>query len=131
MLPDRGGRAAPTQVLLIATGSEVQLALQARDLLAVEGIQARVVSMPCWELFEAQDQAYRDSVLPPSVTARVSVEMGSTLGWDRWIGPRGRAVGIDTFGGSAPLKDLLSHFGFSAETVAEAARASMADSGGT
>lgn len=117
-------------VILIATGSEVSLALAARDLLAAEGVAARVVSMPCWELFEAQPQSYRDAVLPRTVRARVSVEMGSTFGWERWIGDCGRAVGIDTFGGSAPLKDLLAHFGFSAETVVSAARASIADAQG-
>lgn len=121
---------AKPDVILIATGSEVSLALSAREILAAEGIAARVVSMPCWELFEAQPQSYRDAVLPRNVRARVSVEMGSTFGWDRWIGDFGRAVGIDTFGGSAPLKDLLAHFGFSAEAVASAARASIADAQG-
>ena len=114
------------KVLLIATGSEVQLALAARELLAADGISARVVSMPCVEWFEAQDQAYRDSVLLPLVRARVSVEAGSTIGWDRYIGDAGRTVGIDHFGASADAGVLFREFGFTAEHVAEQARASLA-----
>jgi transketolase len=87
-----------------------------------DGISARVVSMPSWELFEQQDQAYRNSVLPPDVTARVSVEMGSVIGWDRYVGPAGTAVGMTTFGSSAPLKDLLVKFGFTPAKVLAAAR---------
>ena len=81
-----------------------------------------VVSMPCWELFEHQDQSYRDSVLPPSVRARVAVEMASTFGWERYVGLDGRIVGMRSFGASAPLKDLLKHFGFTVEAVVAAAK---------
>ncbi len=104
-------------VLLLASGSEVSLCLEAQEELATEGIQARVISMPCWELFEQQDNQYKESVLPASVTARVSVEAGSTLGWERYIGSQGRAIGMTTFGASAPLSDLLKKFGFTVENV--------------
>jgi transketolase len=109
-------------VILIATGSEVALALGAHEELSGEGISSRVVSLPCWELFDRQDEAYRAEVLPPSVTARVSVEEASTLGWDRWVGFGGRKIGMHTFGSSAPLKDVQSKFGFTPDKVAEAAR---------
>lgn len=109
-------------VILLATGSEVHLVLEARDELAKEGIAARVVSMPCWELFDRQPDDYRDSVLPPSVTARVAVEQASTLGWDRYVGSGGTVVGMHTFGASAPLKQLLNKFGFTPERVTEVAR---------
>jgi transketolase len=103
---------AKPDAILIGTGSEVSLCLAAQQQLAAEGIQARVVSMPSWELFERQDAAYKESVLPSSVTARVSVELGSTFGWERYVGPKGKMVGMRTFGASAPIKDLLKHFGF-------------------
>jgi transketolase len=109
-------------VILLATGSEVQLALEARDELEPEGIHARVVSMTCWELFDQQPQAYRDQVLPPEVTARVAVEQASTFGWDRYVGSHGTVIGMHTFGASAPLKQLLTKFGFTPERVAQAAR---------
>jgi transketolase len=109
-------------VILIATGSEVALALGAHEELSGEGISSRVVSLPCWELFDRQDEAYRAEVLPSSVTARVSVEEASTLGWDRWVGFGGRKIGMHTFGSSAPLKDVQSKFGFTPDKVAEAAR---------
>jgi transketolase len=110
------------EVILIGTGSEVSLCVEAYETLTREGIKARVVSMPCWELFDQQDQAYRDGVLPPDVKARVSVEQASTFGWSTWVGEKGTSIGMSSFGASAPLKDLLSYFGFSAEKVAEAAR---------
>src|SRR6185312_4131513 len=113
------------EVILIATGSEVALALAAHEELAGEGIRSRVVSLPCWELFDRQDQAYRDEVLPPAIRARVSIEEASTLGWDRWIGPEGAMVGMHTFGSSAPLKDVMNEFGFTPDKVAEAARATI------
>jgi transketolase len=113
-------------LILLATGSEVQLALAARDELQTGGICARVVSMPCWELFDRQPQAYRDEVLPPSVRARVSVEQASTLGWDRYVGDGGAAIGMHTFGASAPLKQLLTKFGFTPDRVAEVARERVA-----
>ena len=105
-------------VILIGTGSEVALCVDAYEELKREGIPARVVSMPSWELFEQQDQAYRDGVLPPNVTARVSVEMGSVIGWDRYVGATGAKIGMTTFGSSAPLKDLLTKFGFTPAKVA-------------
>jgi transketolase len=110
------------EVLLLATGSEVYLCMAAFEQLSKEGIKARVVSMPSWELFERQDQAYRDSVLPPDVTARVSVEMATTFGWSRYVGTSGQSIGMHTFGASAPLKDLQKHFGFTVENVVTAAK---------
>jgi transketolase len=109
-------------VILLATGSELQWAAAAHEKLKTEGIKARLVSMPCWELFDQQDAAYKESVLPSSVTARVSVEMASTLGWERYIGLKGKAIGMHSFGASAPLKDLLKKFGFDAEHVVAAAK---------
>jgi transketolase len=93
-----------------------------------EGVAARVVSMPSWELFEQQDRAYRDSVLPPEVTARVSVEEGSVIGWDRYAGNRGAKIGMCTFGSSAPIQDLLTKFGFTPQKVLAAAREQIARS---
>jgi transketolase len=110
------------EVILMASGTELQWAVGAYEKLKAEGIKARVVSMPCWELFEAQDAAYRESVLPSSVTARVSVEMAATLGWDRYVGPKGKIIGMRSFGASAPLKDLLKKFGFDVDTVVAAAK---------
>jgi transketolase len=104
-------------VLLLATGSEVGLCLSAREQLLRQGINARVVSMPCWRLFEEQSQAYRDSVLPPDVKARVSVEEGTTFGWERYVGETGASLSIDTFGASAPLKALQQKFGFTPERI--------------
>jgi transketolase len=112
-------------VILIATGSELSLVVQAYEKLAAEGIHARVVSLPCWELFEAQDEAYRHAVLPPAVTARVGVEAAAVLGWDRYIGPTGAVLGMRSFGASAKLAALLTKFGFSVERVVEAARAQV------
>jgi len=108
-------------LILIATGSEVSLAAQAAKLLNGRGIAARVVSMPCWELFEAQPQAYRDEVLPPEVTARMSIEAAATFGWERWIGTRGFAFGIDHFGTSAPAPEIAKEYGFTPENIAEVA----------
>jgi len=110
------------EVVLIGTGSEVALCLAARESLAAEGIAGRVVSMPSWELFEQQDQTYRDAVLPQGIRARVSVEAASTLGWERYVGASGAMIGMHTFGASAPYKDLLLKFGFTVEKVVEAAR---------
>ena len=106
----------------MATGSEVSLCVEAYEQLSKEGIQARVVSMPSWELFEKQDQAYRDSVLPPAVKARVSVEMAATFGWERYVGQSGRSIGMHSFGASAPIKALQKHFGFTVENVVGAAK---------
>ena len=100
------------EVLLMATGSEVSMCIAAYEQLKSEGIAARVISMPSWELFEHQDQAYRDSVIPPDVIARVAVEKGSILGWTRYTGLRGQIIGMRTFGASAPLKELQRKYGF-------------------
>jgi transketolase len=113
-------------VILIGTGSEVALCLGAAEKLGEEGVGVRVVSMPSWELFEHQEQAYRDEVLPPDVTARVSVEQAATFGWERYVGQTGARIGMETFGASAPLKELLTKFGFTVERVVEAARAQLA-----
>jgi len=110
------------EVILLASGSELQLAVAAYEKLKAEGVKARLVSMPSWELFDQQDAAYKESVLPSSVTARVSVEMGSTMGWERYIGLKGKAIGMRSFGASAPLKDLLKKFGFEADNVVAAAK---------
>jgi transketolase len=117
-------------VILLATGSEVHLALAVRNELAIEGIGARVVSMPCWELFDRQPQEYRDAVLPPHVVARVGVEQASTFGWHRYVGERGAVVGMHTFGASAPLKELLTKFGFTADSLAQVARETVASTKG-
>jgi transketolase len=109
-------------VILIATGSEIALAVEAYEQLTAEGVAARVVSMPSWELFERQPQEYRDAVLPPDVTARVAIEQASTFGWERYVGLSGAIVGMSTFGASAPLKELQSRFGFTPGRVVEAAR---------
>jgi transketolase len=109
------------QVILIGTGSEVYLCLEAYELLKNENIAARVVSMPSWELFARQPQSYQDSVLPPSLKARVSVEAGATLGWERYVGMQGAKIGMTDFGASAPLADLQKHFGFTAQHIQEAA----------
>jgi transketolase len=108
-------------VILLASGSEVALTLEAARLLGEQGIAARVVSMPCWELFDQQDRAYREQVLPRHITARVAVEAGVTACWSRYIGMDGRVVGLDSFGASGPYKDVFKHFGFTAERVAETA----------
>jgi transketolase len=114
------------EVILIGTGSEVPLCLAAYEQLKGQGVKARVVSMPSWELFEQQDEAYRDSVFPPSVHARVAVEQAATFGWERWVGLRGTVVGMRTFGASAPLKNLLQKFGFTVDNVVKAARDTIA-----
>jgi len=121
VLRDPTDGAAP-RIILIGTGSELQLAFGAAEALEADGIAARVVSLPCWERFEAQDRAYRDSVLPPDVRARVSVEAGVSFGWDRWVGPDGAIVGLDHFGASAPAGTIFERFGFTIERVTAVAR---------
>ncbi len=110
------------EVILIASGSEVSLAVEAHESLLIEGIRSRVVSMPSWEIFDHQTQAYRDSVLPPNVKARVAVEQASTLGWERYVGSSGHVIGMNTFGASAPLKELQRKFGFEPDQVVIAAK---------
>jgi transketolase len=112
-------------VILMGTGSEVSLCIDAYEKLKSEGVNARVVSMPCWEIFEEQDAAYKESVFPSNVTARVSVEMAATFGWDRYVGPKGRTIGMHRFGASAPLKDLLKYFGFTVDAVVREAHAAI------
>ncbi|HXZ81716.1 MAG TPA: transketolase [Terriglobales bacterium] len=114
------------EVIIIASGSEVSLAVQAHENLLAEGIRSRVVSMPSWDIFEHQPQAYRESVLPPNVTARVAVEQASTFGWERYVGNSGRVIGMHTFGASAPLKELQRKFGFEPEHVVGAAKEQLA-----
>jgi transketolase len=122
VLVDGGGH---PDCILIATGSEVALAVEAARELAGRGRKARVVSMPCTSVFDAQDAAWRDAVLPPGVGARVAIEAGVAEGWWRYVGPRGRVVGMKGFGASAPGKDLFRHFGFTSAAVVEAAEASL------
>ena len=110
------------ELLLLATGSEVALALQAHEKLCADGVRARVVSMPSWEIFEEQPRKYRDEVLPPQVRARVAIEQASPFGWERYVGSEGRVLGMTAFGASAPLKDLNEHYGFTPERVVELAR---------
>jgi len=113
------------EVILMGTGSELHLCVEAYEQLKTEGVKARVVSMPCWELFDAQDAAYRESVLPANVTARISVEMATTFGWERYVGPKGQMIGMHSFGASAPLKDVLKKFGFVTENVVAAAKKAL------
>jgi transketolase len=110
------------EVILIASGSEVILAIQAHEKLAAEGIRSRVVSMPSWDIFEKQPREYRDSVLPPKVKARLAIEQASTFGWERYVGDAGRVIGMSTFGASAPLKELQKKFGFEPARVVAIAK---------
>jgi transketolase len=112
----------------MATGSEVDMILKAHEKLTAEGVKSRLVSMPSWEVFEHQPKEYRDSVFPPSVTARVSVEQAGTMGWDRYVGPSGCVIGMHTFGASAPLKELQKKFGFEPEAIVTAAKEAIAAS---
>jgi transketolase len=117
------------EVILIASGSEVSLAAEAHAKLIAEGVRARLVSMPAWDIFEQQPQAYRDSVLPPAVKARVAVEQASTFGWERYVGSEGAVIGMETFGASAPLKALQKRFGFERDNVVEVAKRVMGKNG--
>jgi transketolase len=118
-----GGR---PEVILMGTGSEVGVCLQAYEQLTADGVRVRVVSMPCWQIFDAQEQSYRDSVLLPGVTARVGVEAAVRFGWDQYLGPSGQFVGMSGFGASAPGAVLMKHFGITAENVVAQANAAMA-----
>ncbi|MGH9855410.1 MAG: transketolase-like TK C-terminal-containing protein, partial [Blastocatellia bacterium] len=106
-------------VILIATGSEVSVAVEAQDKLAAEGVGARVVSMPSWELFDKQPQEYRDEVLPPNITARIAIEAGVTLGWSKYVGDKGDVIGLDRYGASAPVQVVMEKLGFTAANVVE------------
>jgi transketolase len=116
------------EIILIATGSEVSLAVDAHELLTADGVRSRVVSMPSWDIFEEQPQSYRDGVLPPLVSARIAIEQGSVLGWDRYVGAAGKVVGMKTFGASAPLKELQRKFGFEPERIVDLAREMLGSS---
>jgi transketolase len=109
-------------IVMLSTGSEVHITLRAAELLEEAGISTRVVSLPCIDLFEEQDQEYIDSVIPPAVKKRVSVEAGTTFGWHRWVGSDGLALGIDTFGLSAPYEQAYDHFGLTPEKISERAK---------
>jgi transketolase len=110
------------ELILIGTGSELSLCAEAYEQLKQQGVKARVVSMPSWELFEQQDAAYREQVLPPAVTRRLAVEMGIEQGWEKYIGPAGRFIGMKSYGASAPGGVLAKHFGFTTENVLKTAR---------
>jgi transketolase len=114
--------AGTPDALILASGSEVKLALEASEILAENTIAARVISMPSWELFEAQGQDYKNSILPDNVKARVAIEAGSTQGWHKYVGIYGAVVGLDHFGASAPIKDLFTHFGITTDSVVQAVR---------
>ncbi|MFZ0659310.1 MAG: transketolase C-terminal domain-containing protein, partial [Candidatus Binataceae bacterium] len=118
--------AGPPKLILIATGSEVSIALEAHNQLTREGVASRVVSMPCWDLFHAQPQSYKDSVLPPGIKARVSVEAGSTLGWERYVGLEGAIIGLNRFGASAPGEIVMRELGFTPEHIVKVAKSILA-----
>jgi transketolase len=122
VLADSAGDAAQPEVILMGTGTEVSLCVEAYEKLVADGVKARVVSMPSWELFEHQDEAYKESVLPSSVRARVAVEQAGTFGWRRYVNSNEAIIGMKTFGASAPLKELTKKFGFTVENVVAAAR---------
>jgi transketolase len=115
------------ELLLIATGSELQLAFAAAEALEKDSIAARVVSLPCWEAFDAQDEAYREAVIPPAVRRRVTIEAGATLGWERYAGDEGAMIGIDHYGASAPAATIFEHLGFTTERVVDVARRVVRD----
>ncbi|MFY9675021.1 MAG: transketolase C-terminal domain-containing protein, partial [Terriglobales bacterium] len=110
------------EVILIATGSEVSLCVNAYETLKQSGIRARVVSLPCWELFQRQEEGYRNQVLPPEIIARVAVEQAASLGWAQYVGTKGCIIAMSSFGASAPLKDLQKKFGFTVDAVVKKAR---------
>jgi transketolase len=122
VLADARPAGADPELILMGTGSEVQLCVAAYEQLSAEGRRVRVVSMPSWEIFDQQTAEYRESVLPARVTARISVEAGSTMGWSRHVGPAGKSIGMKTFGASAPAKDVFKKFGFTADNVIAVAR---------
>jgi transketolase len=126
ILREASGADGPS-LILIATGSELQLAVAAAETLEADGIPTRVVSLPCWELFDAQSAEYRESVLPPEVRRRVSVEMGISLGWERWVGDEGAIIALDHFGASAPAGTIFEQFGFTADRVADVGRRVVQD----
>ena len=128
MLREEGKTTGP-ELILIGTGSEVSTCIEAAEALEGEGIATRVVSMPCYDRFLEQDEAYRDSVLPPACRARVSLEAAATFGWERWVTEDGESLGMHGFGASAPAKDLYPHFGLTPSTWCRRARRSSSASG--
>ena len=116
-----GADSADPDLLLIATGSEVSVAIDAQEILAGQGVTARVISLPSWEVFEEQPQDYKDQVMPPAVKARVSIEAGASLGWHKYVGDEGKVIAIDRFGASAPGEVVMTKFGFTPEAVAKQA----------
>jgi transketolase len=118
--------AGPPEIILIASGSELSLAVDAHETLSSQGIRSRLISMASWEIFEHQPKPYRDSVLPAAVTARIAIEQGAELGWDRYVGPAGQVIGMKTFGASAPLKELQRRFGFEPGRVVATAKEMLA-----
>jgi transketolase len=127
ILRDASGEAGAPDLILVATGSELQLAVGAADLLEGQGIRTRVVSLPCWERFEAQEATYRDAVLPPAIHHRVAIEALTPFGWERYATSDGAIIGIEHFGASAPGDEVLRRFGFTVERVAEIGRAVVRD----
>jgi transketolase len=121
VLADAAG--STPEVILIATGSEVSITLEAHERLTKDGIRSRVVSLPCWELFDAQPQSYRDAVLPPGIRARVSIEAASPFGWERYVGLEGAIIGVNRFGASAPGPVVMREFGFTVEHIVATAKA--------
>ena len=119
-------RGETPHIILMASGSEVQLVMEAQDMLAADSIDARVVSMPCWELFSEQSHEYRDQVLPPEVKPRLAVEAGVPLGWHQWVGDGGDIIAIDKFGASAPAKENFKQYGFTVENVVQRAKKLLA-----
>jgi len=117
------------EVILIATGSEVHLAVEAHEMLLIEGIKSRVVSLPSWHLFDQQTEDYRESVLPAAITSRVAIEQASTMGWERYAGENGMTIGMTTFGASGPFKDLAKFFSFTPDAIVEAAKDQIAGQG--
>jgi transketolase len=121
VLADAAGKGKP-DLILMATGSEMQIAVEAHERLVADGVRSRVVSLPSFELFDEQPPEYRDEVLPPEVTARIGIEAGIRQCWDKYLGPQGAFIGIETFGASAPYKDIYKHRGLTADAVVQAAR---------
>ncbi|MEO7539838.1 MAG: transketolase C-terminal domain-containing protein, partial [Pyrinomonadaceae bacterium] len=119
---NRSGKAAAPRLIIIATGSEIGLAMQARQRLNADGTPTRVVSMPCWEFFEAQNAKYRDEVLPPKVTARLAIEAGVSFGWAKWVGDAGAVLGVDRFGASGKAEDVFPDYGFTVENAVKMAK---------
>jgi transketolase len=124
---ESSGGPGAIDLILVATGSELMLASAAVEVLEADGIRTRLVSLPCWELFDAQPAAYRDAVLPPAIRRRVTVEMGVSLGWERYAGDEGAILAIDHFGASAPAPTILEHFGFTPQRVADVGRRVVRD----